>query len=234
MRYGWPIKDLPDQCPCGKPFTEQHAMICPKGGFISSRHNEVRDIVAEILNEICDDVATEPHLQQLTGETFAYKTAKTDPAARVDISALGFWTRGQRAYFDIRIFDPMAPSHCKQSLQSVHEKNENEKMRNYGERIRQVEHGSFTPLVFTVFGGMSRQTKIFFDRVADLMAEKKREPKGYFTAWFRTRISFSLVRSALLCLRGTRSLKKYFVKPKETDYEDSVIESKIKFKVNFK
>ena len=65
-------------------------MICPKGGFISSRHNEVRDIVAEILKEICDDVATEPYLQQLTGETFAYKTAKTDPAARVDISALGF------------------------------------------------------------------------------------------------------------------------------------------------
>ena len=149
-------------------------MFCSKGGFICNRHNEVRDIIGEILKEICDDVAIEPHLQPLSGETFVHKTANTDPAARVDISARGFWTRGQRAYFDIRIFYPMAPSHRNQSLQSVHEKNENEKMRNYGDRIRKVEHGSFTPLVFTTSGGMSHQTKIFFNRVAELMAEKKR------------------------------------------------------------
>ena len=233
LRYGWPIKDLPDLCPCGKPFTQHHAMICSKGGFICNRHNEVRDIIGEILKEICDDVAIEPHLQPLSGETFVHKTANTDPAARVDISARGFWTRGQRAYFDIRIFDPMAPSHRNQSLQYVHEKNENEKMRNYGDRIRKVEHGSFTPLVFTTSGGMSHQTKIFFNRVAELMAEKKREPKGFFTAWFRTRLSFSLVRSALLCLRGTRSSKKNLVKPKDIDYEDTVVESRINFKLAF-
>ena len=233
LRYGWPIKDLPDLCPWGKSFTEHHAMFCSKGGFICNRHNEVRDIIGEILKEICDDVAIEPHLQPLSGETFVHKTANTDPAARVDISARGFWTRGQRAYFDIRIFDPMAPSHRNQSLQSVHEKNENEKMRNYGDRIRKVEHGSFTPLVFTTSGGMSHQTKIFFNRVAELMAEKKREPKGFFTAWFRTRLSFSLVRSALLCLRGTRSSKKNLVKPKDIDYEDTVVESRINFKLAF-
>ena len=109
----------------------------------------------------------------------------------------------------------------------------NEKMRYYGDRIRQVEHGSFTPLVFTTSGGMSHQTKIFFNRVAELMAEKKREPKGYFTAWFRNRLSFSSVRSALLCLRGTRSSKKNLVKPKDIDYEDTVVESKINFKLAF-
>ena len=119
-------------CACGNSFNEHHAMICSKGDFIHNRHDEVRDIIGAILKDICNAVAIEPHLQPLSGESFAHKTANTDPAARVDISARGFWTRGQTAYFDIRIFDPMAPSHRNQSLQSVHEKNENEKMRNYG------------------------------------------------------------------------------------------------------
>ena len=93
-----------------------------------------------------------------------------------------------------------------------------------------MEHGSFTPLIFTTSGGMSRQTKIFFIRVTELMAEKIREPKGYFTSWLRTRLSFSLVRSALLCLRGTRSPKRKFVNINEIDYEDTVVASRINFK----
>ena len=136
-------------------------MICPKGGFICIRHDEVRDITGAMLKEICKDVDIEPPLQHLSGETFTYKTANTEPNARLDISARGFWTRGQRAYFDIRIFDPMASSHRNQSLQAVHEKNEKEKMHNYGERIRMVEQGTFTPLVFTTSGGMAPQDKFF-------------------------------------------------------------------------
>ena len=226
LRYGFPIKDLPDQCACGKPFNEQHAMICPKGGFICIRHDEVRDIIGASLKEICKDVSIEPKLQSLSGEKFSYKTASTDPEARLDISARGFWTRGQRAFFDVRIFDPMAPSHRHQSLQAAHEKNENEKKRIYGDRIRRVEHGSLTPLVFTTFGGMSRQTKIFFSRVAELMADKKKEPKGFFSAWLRTRLSFALVRSALLCLRGTRSSKRQYVNLSKIDFEECVVESR--------
>ena len=37
--------------------------------------------------------------------------------------------------------------------------------------------------------------------MAELIAEKRGEKKGFFTAWLRCKLSFS----ALLCLRGTRS-----------------------------
>ena len=48
-------------------------------------------------------------------------------------------------------------------------------MRAYGERIRQVEQGSFTPLVFTTAGGMGPQAKIFYSRIADQMSDKRQE-----------------------------------------------------------
>ena len=41
--------------------------------------------------EVCHDVQIEPQLQPLTGEAFTHATANTEDAARLDISALGFW-----------------------------------------------------------------------------------------------------------------------------------------------
>ena len=150
IRYNISIKGLPETCACGSEFTCDHAMICKKGGFISLRHNNLRDITYELLSEVCKGVENEPVLQPLTGETLKYQTAKTENNARMDVSALGFWCRDQRAFFDIRVFDPVAPSHAHQSLDAAHSKQENEKRRQYEDRILQVEHASFTPLVFTI------------------------------------------------------------------------------------
>ena len=50
--------------------------------------------------------------------------------ARSDISARGFWRRGQRAFFDIRVFDPNAQSLQSKSLQKCYEMNEQEKREN--------------------------------------------------------------------------------------------------------
>ncbi len=53
LRYAWHIPHQPESCAnCGKSFDVNHAMICPKGGFPIIRHNEVRDITADLLTEI--------------------------------------------------------------------------------------------------------------------------------------------------------------------------------------
>ena len=44
-------------------------MICKRGGFIIQRHNELRDLEADLLDLVCNDVETEPVLQEITGET---------------------------------------------------------------------------------------------------------------------------------------------------------------------
>ena len=43
-------------------------MVCRHGGLIIQRHNEIRDLEAEMLRMVCTDVETEPVLQEITGE----------------------------------------------------------------------------------------------------------------------------------------------------------------------
>ena len=69
LRYGWSFKDSPSLCSCGDQFTMAHLLSCPTGGFPSIRHNELRDITATLLSEICSNVSIEPRLQPLTGES---------------------------------------------------------------------------------------------------------------------------------------------------------------------
>ena len=101
IRYGWQLKRLPVNCECGSSFTVDHAMSCKKGGFISLRHNHLRNITANLLSECCKDTSLEPMLQPLTGETLPPSSNISDEA-RLDIAARGFWESHQLAFFDIR------------------------------------------------------------------------------------------------------------------------------------
>ena len=76
---------------------------------MTQRHNELRDLTADLLSEVCPDVCVEPQLQELSGETLSFKTSNTSDEARLDISARSVWSRNQRAFFDVRVFDPSAP-----------------------------------------------------------------------------------------------------------------------------
>jgi len=67
-------------------------MVCPTGGFPTIRHNEIRDLTAALLTEVCHDVAIEPCLQPLNGENFSHHTANVEDGARADVKARGFWT----------------------------------------------------------------------------------------------------------------------------------------------
>ena len=73
------------------------------------------------------------------------------------------------------------------------------------ERIFNVEHASFTPLVFTIQGGMSREAHTFYNRLSDMIANKRKEPTSVITNWIRTKLNFALLKSCLLCLRGSRT-----------------------------
>ena len=227
LRYGWPVEGLPNTCACGSPNSVDHTMTCKKGGFICIRHDEVRDLTASMLREVCHDVSTEPTLLPLDGEHMQYRTANTSNEARVDISARGFWTRGQKSFIDVRIFDPMAPCHRELTLEAAHQRNEREKIRAYGERIQHVDQGSFTPLVFTTSSGNCPKAKRFYSKLAESLAAKKHQPRSHVVAWMRCRLSFSLLRSALLCLRGTRYSTPTPIDMSSLDYEATVVESRL-------
>ena len=88
-------------------------------------------------------VCVEPSLQPLT--------ANLEDGARVDVCAAGFWgSRHQKAYFDVKVFNPNAPSYRGSQLSSLYCRFEQDKYRKYEQRIRDVEMASFTPLVFSI------------------------------------------------------------------------------------
>ena len=97
-------------------------------------------------------------------------------------------------------FHPFASSYSSTSLTSLYRQHERKKKREYGDRVREVEMGCFTPLVFSTVGGMGREAMATFKRLANLLAEKKNEPYSVVLGWLRVRMSFSLLRSALACL----------------------------------
>ena len=122
LRYGWPLQNIPTTCACGKNFTVEHALSCAKGGYTSIRHNEIRDHTAHLMTEVCHNVAIEPHLQTLNGETLQGASSITQNGARLDVAADGFWgSRFERAFFDVRVFNPHAPSNQRSSHKPVTE-----------------------------------------------------------------------------------------------------------------
>ena len=67
-----------------------------------------------------------------------------------------------------------------------------------------VEQGTFTPLVFSSSGGMAPECRVFFKRLSSLISEKRKEAYSVVASWVKTKLSFALLRSAVLCIRGTR------------------------------
>ena len=100
LRYGWQPANVPTNCSCGSLFFVEHALSCPKGGFPSLRHNEVRDLTVNLMAEVCHNISIEPHLQPLSGEDLHGASANTEAAARLDVDACGFWGgRFDHAFF---------------------------------------------------------------------------------------------------------------------------------------
>lgn len=206
LRYGWKPAYLPDKCPCGGSFNVDHALTCPTGGFPSLRHNEIRDIVGGLLGKVCNDVKLEPVLQSLNGESFVGRSTTTDNEARLDIRANGFWGKTfQTTFFDVRIFNANAPSYRDIAINSCYKRQEQEKKRKYEHRIQQVELSSFTPIVYSCTGGCSSLTNTFVKRLASLLANKTGTTYNLTINWLRCRIGFALLRSSIMCLRGSRS-----------------------------
>jgi len=210
IRYGWPLLNLPLKCACGTSFDIQHALDCKLGGLRAIQHNEVRDVIAQCMREAGHTlVEVEPQLQELSGEVFGYKSANKEADARSDIKCCGFWSSKRQAYFDVKVVSPFARSYARYKPAQLFKMAENAKIREYRERIREVEHADFNPLVFTCTGGMAPQCHLVLKRLAEHMSKKQNLPHSKVSGWLRCRLSFALLRTTLLCVRATR--RKRFV-----------------------
>ena len=98
---------------------------CAKGGFPLIWHNEICDLTANLLTEVGHEVQVEPYLQPITGEHFPLASLNIEDGAHLDILINGF-----RQGPIVREYFWMSKT-----------------------RIREVEHATFTPLIFSATGG---------------------------------------------------------------------------------
>ena len=164
------------------------------------------------MKEVHNDIEVEPKLQPVTDESFRYRTANADPDARVDIRVRDFLAQIKTlTHSSIRgDFTLHGRSHRSKSLKCLFQKLEGDKKREYGEQINEVEHDSFTPLVFSTCGGMGREVTVVVKRLADAVATKRNESYTRAVTWMRCCLTFSLAKSTIRCVRRSRSIRREF------------------------
>ena len=113
----------------------------------------------------------------------------------------------KKTFFDVRVLNPLAPSNTTPTPSACYRRHEKEKQRAYEQRVREIEHASFTPIALSTTGGMGPIAIPFYKRLADRLASKWNSSYSQTIGWLRCRLSFSLLRSSILCIRGARSSK---------------------------
>ena len=101
----------------------------------------------------------------------------------------------------MRVTNPDSSSQIDQTVDQIYVKHEQEKKRTYNDRVLNNEHGSFTPLIYTLHGGMAPECSRFHKHLADKIARKTNQPYEKMIRWIRCKLSFVIIRSALLCVR---------------------------------
>ena len=108
---------------------------------------------------------------------------------------------------DVRIFNPLAPTNCSVSLDDALKRHEQEKKRCYNERVLEVEQASFCPLVFSVTGAMGNEAEKFYRHLTHRLSKKTHQTYPHTMRYIRQRISFTLLRTAVISLRGHKGTK---------------------------
>ena len=111
----------------------------------------------------------------------------------------------EKTYFNVRIFNPHPSTNRHDQLSQCYRKQEHVKNKEYEQRIREVKHVSFTPLVVSVTGGMANEETYFYKRLASFFARKWDHSYSSIMSWLRCLLSFSLLCLAIQCIRGVWS-----------------------------
>ena len=145
----------------------EQVLSCPRGGFPSIRHNEVRDTIRGWLSEVCSD------MMSVSNCIFSLSLARCSMALQQTPMMVPGWTSQLTGFWeaslrDVRVFNPHAPINKQHSLSSTYKKHERIKIRAYEQHIHEIERGPFTPLVMSLTGGSSNATNVFFKRLASI------------------------------------------------------------------
>ena len=116
----------------------------------------------------------------------------------------GVWLPQAEALFDVRIVDTDAQSYRGRTPKDVLKGAEKEKKAKYSAACEE-RHALFTPLCCSVDGMLGGEAEVFVKVIGERLASKWDQSYGEVMGWIRSRLSFAILRSSILCIRGSRS-----------------------------
>ena len=90
--------------------------------------------------------------------------------------------------------------------ESAFNQNERGKKASYNQRVIDIEHGSFSPIVMSAFGGCGKETERVLSKLVIKLSEKRDVPNSIMANYVRTKLSFELIKSQVMCIRDSRKL----------------------------
>jgi len=171
LRNRWRPPLQPSQCVCGRKFTAEHALSCHyDGGLPTTHHNEVRNIKAHLMSDVCHNVAIVLN-QSCNPSARGYTTAALPTQKMGD--ALTLRHRGSLKMIDSVHFLMLGCAHTYHSLppSTCYRRHEQEKKGAYDQYFREVEHGCFLLLILSASGG-GPTAKMAYKKLASVVATK--------------------------------------------------------------
>ena len=110
LQYNRPLLKMSANCDgCGAATSLEHALDCKKGGLVTQRHNEVRDVIGDLASV---EVVKEPVVQEAND-------TEGVPSLIADLSIRGVWQPQTMALFDVCATDTDAPSHSQRVVSAI-------------------------------------------------------------------------------------------------------------------
>ena len=123
---------------------------------------------------------------------------------KLDVATDGFWgSSKERAFFEIRVFNPSAPTNKQTTTTSTYKVHKRAKKRQYGQCGKEVEHSTFTLIVLSSTGGLGREASSCYKHLKSLLSTKWDEPYSVIMGWLSCCLCDLLLRSSIQCIRGT-------------------------------
>ena len=198
LRYLLTPKNLPNICDgCGEEFNLCHALNCKKGGLVSARHNEMRDLNCDLCSLAgMTQIISEPVIQE--------GNDKELKGLRADWSVRGFWDSQRTALFDTCIFNADANSYKNQSLEALFDQKKRTKKDKYSKAAAE-RRASFTPFIATCEAIFDREAETYIKRLATILSKKWKSSYSQAITYIRARMQVCILRSVSLCIRGSRN-----------------------------
>ena len=182
LRYELPLNDFQVTAVVQK-FTVQHALSYKKGGFVTLRHNKLCDNIAEMLQEDTKAVRIEPILQPLTGQ-------EQSIGGNVSLEAC------------CKVFWSKCPMPWKQNTQKM-------LWIEWTQEEKRLQLQDFECSKRLISNPCFLDNKQYEKRLCQMILLKLKEELSVVTYRIRCKISYTLLQSSLLCVRGSHRRSRY-------------------------